>query len=64
MDPVEKGVQNDTGSIKITDEVVAIIAGIAANGVAGGPTIRAPMTQLRLEPARPNPFKQSTTISF
>lgn len=35
MDPVEKGVQNDSGSIKITDEVVAIIAGIAANEVKG-----------------------------
>lgn len=35
MDPIEKGVQNDSGSIKITDEVVAIIAGIAANEVKG-----------------------------
>lgn len=35
MDPVEKEVQNDSGSIKITDEVVAIIAGIAANEVQG-----------------------------
>lgn len=38
MEELEQGVTNEIGSIKITDEVVAIIAGIAAielPGVAG-----------------------------
>lgn len=35
MNEPEKGLVNDAGSIKITDEVVAIIAGIAAMEVPG-----------------------------
>ena len=35
MDEPEKGLVNEAGSIKITDEVVAIIAGIAAMEVPG-----------------------------
>ncbi|MDD4495405.1 MAG: Asp23/Gls24 family envelope stress response protein [Eubacteriales bacterium] len=35
MDENEKGLVNEAGSIKITDEVVAIIAGIAAMEVPG-----------------------------
>ncbi|MCU0606672.1 MAG: T9SS type A sorting domain-containing protein [Candidatus Edwardsbacteria bacterium] len=35
-----------------------------ASGVSGGPSTMVRTTSLRLEAARPNPFRRSTTVSY